>query len=94
VTFLFALILRTYSLWLRFSYILKVLCLSIILFNIFFYRGHFSLFSLKLNIFPFSASILTFSTENNKILTYFIHFDTTHFFYEYYNIIQNSCIAN
>ena len=36
----------------------------------------FSLFSLKLNIFPFSVSILTFSTQK-----YFINFDTTHFFY-------------
>jgi hypothetical protein len=42
--------------------------------------------SLKLNIFPFSASILTFSTQNHLILTYFTHFDTTHFFYKYYNI--------
>ena len=43
-------------------------------------------FKLKLNIFPFSASILTFSTQNHLILTYFTHFDTTHFFYKYYNI--------
>ena len=40
--------------------------------------------SLKLNIFLFSASILTFSTQNHLILTYFTHFDTTHFFYKYY----------
>ena len=46
----------------------------------------FSLFSLKLNIFPFSASILTFSTQNHLILTYFTYFDTTHFFY--YNISE------
>jgi hypothetical protein len=37
--------------------------------------------SLKLNIFPFSASILTFSTQNHLILTYYTHVDTTHFFY-------------
>ena len=37
-------------------------------------------------IFPFSASILTFSTQNHLILTYFTHLDTTHFFYKYYNI--------
>ena len=43
--------------------------------------------SLKLNIFPFSASIITLSTQNHLILTYFTHFDTTHFFfYKYYNI--------
>ena len=36
--------------------------------------------SLKLNIFPFSASILTFSTQNHLVLTYFTHFETTHFF--------------
>jgi hypothetical protein len=36
--------------------------------------------SLKLNIFPFRAPILTFSTQNHLILTYFTHFDTTHFF--------------
>ena len=43
--------------------------------------------SLKLNIFSFSASIITFSTQNHLILTYFTHFDTTHFFfYKYYNI--------
>jgi hypothetical protein len=41
--------------------------------------------SLKLNIFPFSASILTFSTQNHLILMYFTHFDTTHFFYEYFH---------
>ena len=35
--------------------------------------------SFKLNIFPFSTSILTFSTQNHLILTYFTHFDTTHF---------------
>ena len=35
-----------------------------------------SLFSLKLNIFPFSASILTFSTQNHLILKYFTNFDT------------------
>jgi hypothetical protein len=35
------------------------------------YTLWFSLFSLKLNIFPFSASILTFSTQNHLILTYF-----------------------
>jgi hypothetical protein len=32
--------------------------------------------TLKLNIFPFSASILTFSTQNHLILTYFTHLDT------------------
>ena len=31
----------------------------------------FSLFSLKLNIFPYSASILTFSMQNHLILKYF-----------------------
>ena len=46
--------------------------------------------SLKLDIFPFSASILTFSTQNHLILTYFTHFDTTHFFYKYYNINSQS----
>jgi hypothetical protein len=35
------------------------------------YTLWFSLFSLKLNIFPFSASILTFSSQNHLILTYF-----------------------
>jgi hypothetical protein len=35
---------------------------------------------IKINIFPFSASILTFSTQNHLILTYFTPFDTTHFF--------------
>ena len=45
------------------------------------YTLWFSLFSLKLNIFRFSASILTFSTQNHLILTYFTHLDTTHFFY-------------
>ena len=56
------------------------------------YTLWFSLFSLKLNIFPFSASILTFSTQklNHLILTYFTHFDTTHFFYKYYNINKAS----
>ena len=49
--------------------------------------------SLKLNIFPFSASILTFSMQNHLILTYFTHFDTTHLFYTifcilYYNIYK------
>ena len=44
-------------------------------------------FSLKLNTFPFSAYILTFSTQNQLILTQLTHFDTTHFFYKYYNII-------
>jgi hypothetical protein len=39
------------------------------------YTLWFSLFSLKLNIFPFSASILTFSMQNHLILTYFTHFD-------------------
>jgi hypothetical protein len=34
---------------------------------------------IKIKIFPFSASILTFSTQNHLILTYFTHFDTTHF---------------
>ena len=34
--------------------------------------------SLKLDIFPFSASILTFSMQNHLSLTYFTHFDTTH----------------
>jgi hypothetical protein len=48
------------------------------------YTMWFSLFSLKLNIFPFSASIPTFSTQNHLILTYFTHLDTTHFFYKYY----------
>ena len=43
------------------------------------YTLWFSLFSLKLNIFPFSASILTFSTQNYLILKYFTDFDTTHF---------------
>ena len=47
------------------------------------YTLKFSLFSLKLNIFHFSASILTFSTQNHLILT---HLDTTHFFYKYKNI--------
>ena len=46
--------------------------------------------SLKLNIFLFSASILTFSTQNHLILTYFTHFDTTHFFYKYCNINKAS----
>jgi hypothetical protein len=41
--------------------------------------------TLKLNILPFSASILTFSRQNHLILTYFTSFDTTHFFYKYYN---------
>ena len=50
------------------------------------YTLWFSLFSLKLSIFRFSASILTFSTQNHLILTYFTHLDTTHFFYKYYNI--------
>ena len=50
------------------------------------YTLWFSLFSLKLNIFSFSASILTFSTQNHLNLTYFTHFDTTHFSYKYYNI--------
>jgi hypothetical protein len=50
------------------------------------YTLWFSLFSLKLNILPFSASILTFSTQNHLILTYFTHLDTIHFFYKYYNI--------
>ena len=45
----------------------------------------FSLCSLKLDIFPFSASILTFSTQNHLLLTYFTHFDTTHCFYKYFN---------
>jgi hypothetical protein len=40
--------------------------------NYFFFHRHsgtlwFSLFSLKFNIFPFSASILTFSTQNHLI---------------------------
>ena len=47
-------------------------------------------FSLKLYFFPFSASILTFSTQNHLILTYFTHFDTTHFFYKYCNINKAS----
>jgi hypothetical protein len=34
------------------------------------YTLWFSLFSLKLNIFPFSASILTFPTQNHLILFY------------------------
>jgi hypothetical protein len=38
------------------------------------YTLWFSLFSLKLNIFPFSASILTFSTQNHLILKYFTNF--------------------
>jgi hypothetical protein len=42
------------------------------------YTLWFSLFSLKLNIFPFSASILTLSTQNHLILKYFTNFDTTH----------------
>jgi hypothetical protein len=50
------------------------------------YTLWFSLFSFKLNSFPFRASILTFSMQNHLILTYFTHFDTTHFFYKYYNI--------
>jgi hypothetical protein len=39
-------------------------------------RVHFAIFVIfiKLNIFPFSASILTFSTQNNLILTYFTPF--------------------
>ena len=45
------------------------------------YTLWFSLFSLKLNMFPFSASILTFSTQNHIILKYFTNFDTTHFYY-------------
>jgi hypothetical protein len=40
------------------------------------YTLWFSLFSLKLNIFPFSASILTFSTQNHLNLKYFTNFDT------------------
>jgi hypothetical protein len=36
---------------------------------------------IKLNIFPFSASILTFSTQNHLILKYFTNFDTTHIFH-------------
>jgi hypothetical protein len=35
-------------------------------------------------------SILTFSMQNHLILTYFTHFDTTHFFYKYYNINKAS----
>ena len=54
------------------------------------YTLWFSLFSLKLNIFPFSASILTFSTQNHLILKYFTNFDTTHVFY--YNIKKIGCI--
>jgi hypothetical protein len=50
------------------------------------YTLWFSLLSLKFNIFPFSASILTFSSQNPLILTYFTHLDTTHFYYKYYNI--------
>jgi hypothetical protein len=42
--------------------------------------------SLKLNISPLSASILTFSAQNHLILTYFIHFDTSHCFYKYYSV--------
>jgi uncharacterized membrane protein len=51
-------------------------------------RVHFVIFVIfiKINIFPFSTSILTFSTQNHLILTYFTHFDTTHFFY--YNISE------
>ena len=45
------------------------------------YTLWFLLFSLKLNIFPFSASILTFSTQNHLTLKYFKNVDTTHFFY-------------
>jgi hypothetical protein len=48
------------------------------------YTLWFSLFSLKLNIFPFSASFLTFSMQNHLILMYFTHFDITHFFCTYY----------
>ena len=43
------------------------------------YTLWFSLLSLKLNIFPFSASFLTFSMQNHLILMYFTHSDTTHF---------------
>ena len=50
------------------------------------YTLWFSLLLLKFNIFPFSASILTFSSQNPLILTYFTHLDTTHFYYKYYNI--------
>ena len=42
--------------------------------------------SLKLNISPLSASILTFFAQNHLILTYFIHFDTSHCFYKYYSV--------
>ena len=35
------------------------------------YTLWFSLFSLKLNIFPFSASILTFSTQNHVKIRWF-----------------------
>jgi hypothetical protein len=42
--------------------------------------------SLKLNISPLSASMLTFSAQNHLILTYFIHFDTSHCFYKYYSV--------
>ena len=42
---------------------------------------------MKIKYFPLiSASIPTFSTQNHLILMYFTHFDTTHFFYKYYNI--------
>jgi hypothetical protein len=46
------------------------------------YTLRFSLFSLKLNIFPFSDSFLTFSTQNHLILKYFTNFDTTQFYYK------------
>jgi hypothetical protein len=44
------------------------------------YTLWFSLFSLKFNIFPFSASILTFSTQNHLILKYFYKFWYNPFF--------------
>jgi hypothetical protein len=39
-----------------------------------FLKIYTGLFSLKLNIFPVSASILTFSTQNHLILKYFTNF--------------------
>jgi hypothetical protein len=59
------------------------------------YTLWFSSFLLKSNIFPFSASILTFSTQNHLILTSFTHFDTTHFFYKklYIAIISQALVS-
>ena len=55
------------------------------------YTLWFSLFSLKLNIFPFSASFLTFSMQNHLILMYFTHFDTTRWYYSRHNGLYQMC---